>query len=43
MIIKECCEQSFKVLNKQQLLSPDIIQIKDDILEIIKKLEKQYE
>jgi hypothetical protein len=43
MIIKECCEQSFKVLNKQQSLSPDIMQIKDDILEIIKKLEKQYE
>ena len=40
IIIKECCEQSFNVLNKQLSLSPEITQIKDDICGIIKKLEK---
>ena len=41
IIIKECCEQSFKVLDKQVSLSPDIMQIKEDIRTIIKKLEKK--
>ena len=39
IILRECCNQSYLMLEKQDNLTPDIAEIKEDIKKIMTKLE----